>query len=290
MDVRLTTAAQAENIKGLYNLIKEKTDVLAGINDVAFAETPIHTAASTEHTNFAIKIMSLKPSIGRKLNPDGLCPLDLALRKGRTETTRILVWEHPELPRRMPLWNMDEIHYHPPVGRRVVVAKSKGRHAKLKEFGGKRDEKELDNFIWHMERYFEGASITDEKAKMDEEKVKAIKEWEAPTKVSELRSFLGLANYYRRFIKGYSAKAAPLTDLLKKGKAWEWSKRCQTAFEGLKDAVTEEPVLALPDHTKVFELQMDASDFAIGGVLMQEGHPIAFESRKLNDTERRYMV
>ncbi|KAK2973869.1 hypothetical protein RJ640_029685 [Escallonia rubra] len=110
---------------------------------------------------------------------------------------------------------------------------------------------------------------------MDEEKVKAIKEWEAPTKVSELRSFLGLANYYRWFIKGYSAKAAPLTDLLKKGKTWEWSKRCQFAFEWLKEAVTKEPVLALPNHTKVFELQTDASDFAIGG---------------LNDNERRYTV
>ncbi|KAK3013275.1 hypothetical protein RJ639_008265, partial [Escallonia herrerae] len=223
---------------------------------------------------------------------------------------------------------------------------------KPKEFSGKQDAKELDNFIWHMECYFEGASITDEKAKVrtatlyltdtailwwrrkhnDIEKglctidtwdvfkkeIKrqfytenvtyearkklrelkhkssiydyAIKEWEAPTKVSELRSFLGLANYYLRFIKGYSAKAAPLTDLLKKGKRWEWSKRCQSAFEGLKEAVTEEPVLALPDHTKVFKLQTDASDFAIGGVLMQKGHPIAFESRKLNDTERRYMV
>ncbi|KAK3038626.1 hypothetical protein RJ639_027289 [Escallonia herrerae] len=78
--------------------------------------------------------------------------------------------------------------------------------------------------------------------------------------------------------------------LLERGKTWEWSKRCQTAFEGLKEAVTEEPILALPDHTKVFELQTNASDFAIGGVLMQEGHPIAFESRKLNDTEWRYTV
>ncbi|KAK3014866.1 LOW QUALITY PROTEIN: hypothetical protein RJ639_007967 [Escallonia herrerae] len=125
---------------------------------------------------------------------------------------------------------------------------------KPKEFGDKRDAKELDNFIWHRERYFEGASITDDKA------------------------------------KGYSAKAAPLIDLLKKGKTLEWSKRCQTTFEGLKEVMTEEPILALPDHTKVFELQTDASDFAIGGVLMQEGHLIAFESRKLNDTERRYTV
>ena len=62
---------------------------------------------------------------------------------------------------------------------------------------------------------------------MDEAKVKAIKEWEAPTKVTELRSFLGLANYYRRFISGYSAKAAPLTELLKKNKPWVWSQECR---------------------------------------------------------------
>ncbi|KAK2975412.1 hypothetical protein RJ640_029285 [Escallonia rubra] len=67
---------------------------------------------------------------------------------------------------------------------------------------------------------------------------------------------------------------------------WEWSKRCQTAFEGLKEAVTEEPILALPDHTKVFNVQMDAFDFAIGEVLMQERHLIAFESYKINDNER----
>ncbi|RVW66448.1 Retrovirus-related Pol polyprotein from transposon 17.6 [Vitis vinifera] len=81
----------------------------------------------------------------------------------------------------------------------------------------------------------------------------------------------------------HQPRAAPLTDLLKKNKAWEWDERCQQAFEDLKKAVTEEPVLALPDHTKVFEVHTDASDFAIGGVLMQERHPIAFESRKLND-------
>ncbi|KAK2973404.1 hypothetical protein RJ640_011638 [Escallonia rubra] len=140
------------------------------------------------------------------------------------------------------------------------------------------------------EVHFLGHIIKGGTLRMGEEKVKAIKEWEVPTKVFELRSFLGLANYYRWFIKGYSAKAAPLTDLLKKGKTWEWSKRCQFAFEWLQEAVTEESILAQHDHTKVFELQTDASDFAIGGVLMQQGHPIAFESRKLNDTERRYTV
>ncbi|RVW46128.1 Retrovirus-related Pol polyprotein from transposon 17.6 [Vitis vinifera] len=137
---------------------------------------------------------------------------------------------------------------------------------------------------------FLGHRIKDGKLMMDDSKVKAIQEWDPPTKVPQLKSFLGLVNYYRRFIKGYSTRAASLTDLLKKNKAWEWDERCQQAFEDLKKTVTEEPVLALPDHTKGFEVHTDASDFAIGGVLMQDRHPIAFESRKLNDTERRYTV
>ncbi|KAL9269125.1 Retrovirus-related Pol polyprotein from transposon 297-like protein [Drosera capensis] len=103
------------------------------------------------------------------------------------------------------------------------------------------------NFLGHV--------IKDGKLFMEEGKVRTIQEWEPPTKVSELLSFLGLANYYQRFIEGYSAMVSPLTDLLNKDKA-----------------------------------ASDASEFASGGVLMQEGHPIAFESRKLNDTERRYSV
>ena len=141
-----------------------------------------------------------------------------------------------------------------------------------------------------QEVLFLGHKITGGKLMMETTKVQAIQEWEPPTKVPELRSFLGLVNYYRRFIKGYSAIAAPLTDLLKKNRPWEWTAECQEAFDTLKRVVCEEPVLALPDHTKPFEVHTDASDFAIGGVLMQEGHPIAYESRKLNDTERRYTV
>ncbi|CAL1401302.1 unnamed protein product [Linum trigynum] len=126
--------------------------------------------------------------------------------------------------------------------------------------------------------------------KMDGAKVQAIQEWEPPTKVPELRLFLVLANYYRRFIKGYSNIASSLTDLLKKNKAWDWSERCQEAFEALKTAVMKEPVLVLPNPMLAYEVQTDASDFAIGGVLMQDGHPIAFEIRKLSETERRYTV
>ncbi|KAE8671820.1 hypothetical protein F3Y22_tig00111917pilonHSYRG00118 [Hibiscus syriacus] len=125
---------------------------------------------------------------------------------------------------------------------------------------------------------------------MDRDKIRAIEEWKVPTKVIELRSFLGLANYYRRFVKGYSKIAAPLIELLKKDMRWDWSPKCQSAFDELKLAMISEPVLVLPDHTKSFEVFTDASDVAIGGVLMQEGHPVAYESRKLNETERRYTV
>nr|GEU98208.1 hypothetical protein CTI12_AA187700 [Tanacetum cinerariifolium] len=137
---------------------------------------------------------------------------------------------------------------------------------------------------------FLGHKIKDGGLMMDDTKIKAIQGWEPPTKVTELRSFLGLVNYYRRFIMGYSAIASPLTDLLKKNQAWIWDEECQAAFESLKKAVMEEPVLRLPDVTMPSELHTDAYDFAIGGVLMQDEHPIAFEIRKLNEAERKYTV
>ncbi|KAE8691406.1 hypothetical protein F3Y22_tig00110890pilonHSYRG01301 [Hibiscus syriacus] len=126
--------------------------------------------------------------------------------------------------------------------------------------------------------------------KMDKDKIRAIDKWKPPTKVTELRAFLGLANYYRRFMKGYSKIATPLTELLKKDKVWEWSTTCHNAFEKLKEPMVSEPMLALPDYTKPFVVFTDASDVSNGGVLMQEGHPVAYESRKLNEIERRYSV
>ncbi|KAG6526884.1 hypothetical protein ZIOFF_008971 [Zingiber officinale] len=126
------------------------------------------------------------------------------------------------------------------------------------------------------------------KVRMDPKKVLAIVEWQTPSTIPELRSFLGLANYYRKFIAGYSKKAAPLTDLLKKNMRWEWSDACKEAFEKLKTAIASEPVLRLPDFELPFEVHTDASDRAIGGVLVQEGHPVAFESRKLNAAEQKY--
>ncbi|GKC00385.1 putative nucleotidyltransferase, ribonuclease H [Tanacetum coccineum] len=125
---------------------------------------------------------------------------------------------------------------------------------------------------------------------IDGAKIKAIQDWEPPTKVTELRSFLGLVNYYRRFIMGYPAIASPLTDLLKKYQAWIWDEECQVAFESLKKAVMEEPVLRLPDVTMPFELHTNALDFSIGGVLMKDGHLIKFDSQNLNEMKKKYTM
>ena len=104
----------------------------------------------------------------------------------------------------------------------------------------------------------------------------------------ELRFFLGLANYYRRFIKGYSKVSYPLTDLLKKERKWEWDAKCQAAFQMIKDVITSESILRLLNFELPFEVHTDASDRALGGVLVQEGHPVAFKSWKVDAVKQRY--
>jgi hypothetical protein len=124
---------------------------------------------------------------------------------------------------------------------------------------------------------------------MDDHKVKAILDWEPPKSVPALRSFLGLASYYRKFIKNFAKIAGPLTNLLKKSAVtYDWDEACDKAFGTLKGILVKAPVLKLPDFDKEFEIHSDASDFAIGGVLVQEGRPVAFESKKLSETERRW--
>ncbi|KAL0463380.1 UNVERIFIED_CONTAM: Retrovirus-related Pol polyprotein from transposon.6 [Sesamum latifolium] len=123
---------------------------------------------------------------------------------------------------------------------------------------------------------------------MDSQKVKSVVDWGIPSKVTDLRSFLGLANYYRRFIMGYSKIVNPLTDLLKKDQKWEWTVACYDAFRLLKQAISTQSVLKLPQFGRLFEVQVDASDRALGGVLVQDKHPVAFESRKLKDAKLRY--
>ncbi len=136
---------------------------------------------------------------------------------------------------------------------------------------------------------FLGHRITQEGLKMDDHKVKAILDWESPRSVPDLRSFLGLASYYCKFIKNFAKIATPLTNLLKKSsKTYEWEEACNKTFETLKGILVKAPMLKLPDFDKDFEIHSDASDFAIGGVLVQDGRPVAFESKKLSETKRRW--
>ena len=121
---------------------------------------------------------------------------------------------------------------------------------------------------------------------MDPKKVQATIDWKAPRNVKDLRSFLGLANYYRKFIAGYSKRVVTLTDLLKKDAKWIWVIRYEEDFQNLKEAIASEPILKLIDFELPFQVHIDASNKAIGVVLVQEGHPVAFESRKLNDPKQ----
>ena len=109
-----------------------------------------------------------------------------------------------------------------------------------------------------------------------------------PQDLWQLRSFLGLANYFWRFLKGHSSVVAPLTSLTGKGVAWEWAEACQKAFNYVKSLLVNAHVLRLPDFDRPFTVVTNAFDCGIGGVLLQESHPPTFESCKLNSAELTY--
>ena len=141
---------------------------------------------------------------------------------------------------------------------------------------------------------FLGHMVGRDGVRMMDDKVKAISEWPTPTKVGDVRAFLGTAGYYRKFIRDFSSIAAPLTELTKDAVKFEWTAKQQSAFDKLKSAMQSGPVLALPDPKLPFVVHVDASGFATGAVLQQDQgkglQPIAYLSKKMLDAETRYPV
>ena len=135
---------------------------------------------------------------------------------------------------------------------------------------------------------FLGFIVSSKGVEVDTEKVKAIQEWPTPKSVTEVRSFHGLASFYRRFVKDFSSIAAPLTEVIKKDVGFKWGEEQERAFCTLKDKLCSAPILCLPNFNKTFELECDASGIGIGAMLMQEKRPIAFFSEKLNGASLKY--
>ena len=141
---------------------------------------------------------------------------------------------------------------------------------------------------------FLGMIVGRDGIKMDQSKVKAILDWPAPKNIKGVRSFLGLANFYQRFIKDYVRVACPLHDFTKKEEPFRWEQDQQHVFDTLKEHFTTAPVLAFPDLDCKFHLESDASDFATGAVLSIEKdgiwHPVAFSSHSMTPQERNYPI
>src|SRR6266498_2763204 len=125
---------------------------------------------------------------------------------------------------------------------------------------------------------FLGYVVTSQDIEVDEAKIVAITSWPLP----QVRSFLGLVGFYRRFVRDFSTIAAPLHELTKNGVPFRWGPAQQQAFDALKSKLTQTPLLQLPDFDKTFELECDASGIGIGGVLIQGGNPVAVFSEKLH--------
>jgi ribonuclease HI len=135
---------------------------------------------------------------------------------------------------------------------------------------------------------FLGHIINQDGLAVDPKKVADILNWKAPKDVRGIKSFIGMAGYYRRFIEGFSKIARPMTALLTKKVEFKWTQKCQEAFEELKNRLTTAPVLVLPDVHKPFSLYCDASYTGLGCVLMQEGRVVAYSSRQLKIHEKNY--
>jgi hypothetical protein len=142
--------------------------------------------------------------------------------------------------------------------------------------------------FWLKEVKFLGHVVNRDGIHVDPSKIEAVKNWKPPTSPTEIRSFLGLAGYYRRFIENFSRIAKPLTTLTQKNKKYVWGDEQELAFQTLKEKLCDAPILTLPDGSEDFVVYCDASNQGLGCVLMQRGKVIAYASRQLKIHEKNY--
>jgi len=142
--------------------------------------------------------------------------------------------------------------------------------------------------FWMDEVQFLAHVIFSKGIAVDPAKVEAVVKWESPKSATEIRSFVGLAGYYRRFIEGFSKIVAPLTLLTRKDQPFTWIDKCEESFQELKRRLTSNPILVIPDVGKPFEVYCDASHLGLGCILMQEKKVVAYASRQLKVHEMNY--
>ena len=140
-----------------------------------------------------------------------------------------------------------------------------------------------------IELIYLGFVISVDKLRMDPDKVEVIKNWPSPKNIFEVRSFHGLASFYRKFIRNFSGISAPMMDIVKKRhKYFHWTEEAEKSSNLLKKKITEQPILVLSDFQKTFQVKCNASGFTIGVVLSQEDRPIAYFNEKLNEVKVKY--
>ena len=154
----------------------------------------------------------------------------------------------------------------------------------------------LEKCVWKVrEVRFLEVIIGEDGVRMEKKKVQGVIEWLVPRSTKDVQKFLGLANYYRQFVKDFARIAKPLHKMMRKEMKWSWRERQQKAFEELKKRFMTEPVLVTPDLDKEMRVEADASDFATGEVLSmkcedKKWRPVAYISKLLNEAERNYKI